>query len=62
MKRIKGQAHQGMLDPDTAGAATSVEAKTELLIRNTATTSTTKYKNFICCLDMLKYFLLFFII
>ena len=59
MKRIKGHAHQGMLDPPTTGetgAATSDEAKTELLIMNTAKTMNTKDKNLTCCLDIIKMF------
>jgi hypothetical protein len=57
MKRIKGHAHQGMPDsPATGetGAATSDEAKTELLIRHNAIMSAAKDKSFMCCLDIIK--------
>jgi hypothetical protein len=49
MKRIKGHAHQGRLDPPSTGkpgASASDDAKTEVLTKNTAKTITAKNRNF----------------
>ena len=57
MKRIKGHAHQGMLDPPSigkTGAATSDEAKTELLKRNTAKMINANDRNLTYFFDMIK--------